>query len=101
MGGGDEGDSPPKSGDYDEQTFTMKLLPKLDASQASDQVYRSLVTIRCKYSVHEHYRTLMEESGLVEKLIPLLQRPNSKIVDMSLSVLGNILMYKVPREQVR
>jgi len=79
----------------------MKLLPKLEAGVPSDQVYRSLVTIRCKYSVEDKHQTLLEESGLVAKLIPLLKRPNSKIVDMALSVLGNLLMNKTSRDQAR
>ena len=72
----------------------------LDCKQPSDLIYRTLVTIRCKYSVNDKYINALVNHELVAKLIPLLQRPNSKIVDMSLSVLGNLLMHRRPREQV-
>ena len=85
-------------GVYDETTLTRKLLPKLDTGQPSDQVYRSLVAIKTKYS---NEVDLLVRQGLVAKLVQLLKRPNSKIVDLSLSILGNLLIHKLPREQVQ
>ena len=37
---------------------------------------------------------------LATKLVSFLERPNSKIVDVSLSVLGNLAMYDKPREAI-
>ena len=37
---------------------------------------------------------------LVKPLVKLLERPNSKIVDATLSILGGLVMEPAPRKQV-
>ena len=93
-------DSGAGSPEKDGKSYLITLLGRLGSSEPSDRVYRTLVTIRLKFSLVDAYIPILVECKLVEKLIPLLQRPNSKIVDISLSLLGNLAIHKVPREQV-
>ena len=67
------------------------------------KVYRSLVAIKTKYSLDSGDgggAAILVNNCLVPKLVDLLKRPNSRIVDVSLSILGNMLVTKLPREQV-
>lgn len=76
------------------------LLGKLDQDPAlaSKDLYRVLVTIRTKYM--DDVSTLIE-CGAVPRLVQHLKRPNSKIVDIVLSILGNLMLHEEARKQIR
>lgn len=77
-----------------------KFLAQLESSQAP-VVYKCLVDIRTKYAVGDCQKAKnLVSLGLVSKLVPLLERPNSKIVDVALSILGNLTLHKKPRDKV-
>jgi hypothetical protein len=79
----------------------QKILSGLESSH-SQTVYRCLVDIRTKYAAADGQKAkTLVSFGLVGKLIPLLERPNSKIVDVALSILGNLTLHRKPREKVR
>ena len=77
-----------------------KILSGLESSH-SQSVYRCLVDIRTKFATGDGQKAkTLVSFGLIGKLIPLLERPNSKIVDVTLSILGNLTLHRKPREKV-
>jgi Armadillo/beta-catenin-like repeat len=77
-----------------------RFLSQLESSQ-SQIVYKCLVEIRTKFAVGDCQKAKSLVSlGLVPKLVSLLERPNSKIVDVALSILGNLTLHKKPRDKV-
>ena len=88
-------------GDLRKAEKITKILSGLESSH-SHNVYRCLVDIRTKYATGDPQKSkALVSMGLVAKLIPLLERPNSKIVDVALSILGNLTLHRKPREKVR
>ncbi len=81
-----------------EQTL-VKLLRKLqqEPSLPSKDIYKVLVVIRTKYMLE----SVLIEHNVVESLVQLLERPNSKVVDISLSILGNLMLHESARRQVK
>ena len=84
-----------------ERTETIKkFLHQLESSQ-SQIVYKCLVEIRTKFAGSDYQKAKnLVSHGLVSKLVPLLERPNSKIVDVTLSILGNLTLHRKPRDKV-
>ena len=76
----------------------VKLVEKLEKDLHSKDVYKILVTIRTK---HMDKNDVLIQNGLVPKLAHHLKRPNSKVVDVALSILGNLLLNEVARKQIR
>ena len=76
----------------------LKCLQKLEQDLSSKDVYKILVTIRTKYM--EQSDTLIA-NGVVNKLALHLKRPNSKVVDVALSILGNLVLNEEARKQIR
>lgn len=78
-----------------------RVLANLSANSNSATVYHALVAIRTKWIKSKSaLQILISQLGLVEKLIPLLQRPNTKVLDITLSILGNLMLEDLPRRQV-
>ena len=91
---------PSGRGDPVKEEKLRKILSGLE-SPHSQNVYRCLVDIRTKYATGDYQKSkALVSLGLVGKLIPLLERPNSKIVDVALSILGNLTLHRKPREKV-
>ncbi len=91
--------SPPPRSSFD--------LSRLDPSSSSS-VYAALVELRTKHLRHHRGgpgsvdRALVDKPApLLRKLVRLLNRPNSKIVDVTLSILGNLMLSEGPRKAVR
>ena len=76
----------------------LVILTKTGSSSA--QIYHSLVSLRTKWIKSKSGVECLIRSGLVGKLLPLLQRPNSKVLDITLSILGNLMLEEGPRHQV-
>ena len=81
-----------------EEASLFRLVEKLDQDLHSKDVYKILVTIRTK---HMDKNEVLIQNELVLKLAQLLKRPNSKVVDVALSILGNLLLNEVARKQIR
>ena len=64
-------------------------------SASTQAVLQALHDIKAKRG-----KTTAEKVALVKPLIKMLERPNSKIVDVSLSILGGLVMETAPRKQV-
>lgn len=76
------------------------FLSQLECSE-HQTVLKCLVDIRTKFAVADGQKSKsLVSHGLIEKLLPLLERPNSKIVDITLSILGNLTLHKKPRAKV-
>ena len=76
----------------------MKCLQRLEQDLSSKDVYKILVTIRTK---HMDQTEMLVANGAVNKLAQHLKRPNSKVVDVALSILGNLVLNDEARKQVR
>ena len=76
---------------------TRSLVQKLELELSSKDVYKVLVTIRTK---HMEQSNILIENGLVLSLVRILKRPNSKVVDVALSILGNLLLNDFARKQI-
>ena len=76
------------------------LIAKLDQNPAlgSRNLYEILVTIRTKY-MDQNVKLI--QNGAITKLVQHLKRPNAKIVDVVLSILGNLLMQSEARKQMK
>ena len=83
-----------------ESPNVAKLVHKLDQDPAlnSKDLYKVLVTIRTK---HMNQETILLQEGAVGKLVHHLKRPNSKIVDVVLSILGNLFLHEEARKQIK
>ncbi len=77
-----------------------KVLSKLNPELAPSEVYASLISLRTKHLKSASTSADLVKKGLVRRLLTLLQRPNTKIVDVTLSILGNLMLESVPRKQV-
>ena len=77
-----------------------KIVHKLDLDPAlsSKDLYKVLVTIRTK---HMNEEKLLIQEGIVPKLVCHLKRPNAKIADVTLSILGNLLLIEDARKQIK
>ena len=73
-----------------ESSNVSRLVQKLDQDPAlnSRDLYKVLVTIRTK---HMNQEDVLINEGAIGKLIQHLKRPNSKIVDVVLSILGMVI----------
>ena len=83
-----------------ESSTVARLVQKLDQDPAlnSKDLYKVLVTIRTK---HMNQEEILLKEGAVGKLVHHLKRPNSKIVDVVLSILGNLFLNEEARKQIR
>ena len=83
-----------------ESPNVAKLVNKLDQDPAlnSKDLYKVLVTIRTK---HMNQEAILLQEGAIGKLVNHLKRPNSKIVDVVLSILGNLLLNEEARKQIK
>ena len=83
-----------------ESSTVIRLVQKLDQDPAlsSKDLYKVLVTIRTK---HMNQEEILLKEGAVGKLVHHLKRPNSKIVDVVLSILGNLFLNEEARKQIR
>ena len=76
----------------------LKLLLR---SGESRNILRALAQIRSSdIKTPAGLQTLLEENFVAE-LVPLLERSNHKIIDLSLSILGNLLQGELAQEQTR
>ena len=73
---------------------TSSAVSRLTSASTQD-VLQALHDIKAKRG-----KTTAEKVALVKPLIKMLERPNSKIVDVSLSILGGLVMETAPRKQV-
>ena len=78
----------------------QRLVKKLDQDPAlpSKDLYKVLVTIRTKHMSQE---SVLIQEGIVTKLVQHLKRPNAKIVDVVLSILGNLMLQDEARKQIK
>merc|ERR1711971_941785 len=83
-----------------ESSTVARLVQKLDQDPAlnSKDLYKVLVTIRTK---HMNQEEILLKEGAVGKLVHHLKRPNSKIVDVVLSILGNLFLNEEARKQIK
>lgn len=58
-------------------------------SSSSSRVQEALVKIRTKVITDENGLQLFRECGGLEYLVPHLRKPNERILDLALSILGN------------
>ena len=79
----------------------QKILSSLDPNLSSTKIYNNLIQIRTKHLKNESIQDDLIQGGIVGKIVSLLERPNSKIVDICLSILGNLMMKQTPKKQVR
>ena len=67
----------------------------------SNNILKALTQIRCReVKSPSGLQTLLEEN-VVAVLVPLLERTNHKVIDITLSILGNLLQSEVAQDQVR
>ncbi|XP_040564552.1 uncharacterized protein [Lepeophtheirus salmonis] len=77
---------------------------ELDLKSSSVEIVGALVSIKSRVSIVPPNKKLLElliKSNIVSQLVSLLSRPNSKIVDLSLSILATLLLQETPRNQIR
>jgi len=80
------------------------VLAALDPDTAgvtSASLYATLVQTRTLHIKKEDLLEALIEDGLLAKLIKLLARPNSRVVDVTLSILGNLMMKSTARKKIR
>ena len=78
------------------------LLSSLDVQKSSNRgIFNCLVSLRTKHLKDAELCRMLVDRGLVKALVLLLQRPNTKIVDITLSILGNLMVEDKPRKQVK
>ncbi len=79
------------------------LVRKIDQqpSLPTRELYKVLVTLRQKYVDEAGDVQAAIDNGVISKLVPLLKRPNSKIVDVVLSTLGNLMLHEEARTLIR
>lgn len=58
-------------------------------SSSSSCVQQTLLKIRSKVIVNDNGIQLFRECGGLDQLIPHLRKPNERILDLTLSILGN------------
>lgn len=58
-------------------------------SSSSSRVQEALLKIRSKVIADENGLQLFRECGGLEFLVPHLRKPNERILDLALSILGN------------
>lgn len=82
------------------------LMSKLDGGQPSTVIYKSLSCLRSYFfssfssAIHPKLKTAVENGQLLKALLKLLEKPNAKIVDVTLSILGNLFLVESVRIQV-
>lgn len=78
----------------------VSLIQKLDQDPAlaSRDLYKVLVTIRTKFMDKDN---VLIQNGAIVKLVQHLKRPNSKVVDVVLSILGNLMLHAEARKQIK
>ena len=81
------------------QKEAFNLVEKLDQNLANRDLYKVLVDLRTKY-IDQNGHFLIK-NGIISKIIQHLKRPNSKIVDVVLSILGNLLLESEARKQIK
>ena len=74
------------------------LLSGLDPDSDPSRLFQTLVSLRTKHLKSKEKTRVLLDKGLVKRLVLLLQRPNSKIVDVTLSILGNLMLEPLPRK---
>lgn len=67
----------------------IKLILNGLKSSSATRVQETLLQIRSKVIVTESGVKLFRECGGLEFLLPHLRKPNEKILDITLSILGN------------
>lgn len=78
------------------------IFKKLRSSNSSSSsIFNALVEMRSRFIKEPNGVLKLRTEGGIELLLGLIQRPNSKIVDISLSILGNCCMDKGARDEVR
>ena len=75
----------------------MKILL---ASSNVKTVSKSLTEIRTKVMKSESGIAKLLENGFVALLVPLLDKTNMRILDLGLSILANLLLEPLARQQI-
>ncbi len=82
-------------------------LSRLDPSAHNSALFAALVELRTKHLRRRadegpggEFRAATQQARLVRRLVRLLGRPNSKIVDVTLSILGNLMLSEAARKAV-
>ncbi|XP_059090684.1 armadillo repeat-containing protein 5-like [Tigriopus californicus] len=82
------------------------LLSTLDAGQPSMVIYKSLSCLRSYFfssssaCIHPKLDQVVSQGTLLKALLKLLEKPNAKIVDVTLSILGNLFLVESVRKQL-
>ena len=81
-----------------------RLVQRLNPSEPSSKVVAALTAIRTNFltgsTVDPALRPFIDNGVLLKKLFLLLERPNSKIVDVGLSILGNLCLESDVRRKI-
>ncbi len=77
-------------------------LSRLSSSNNNSALFSALVDLRARLHPRRAGSRRRGRPGgeLVRRLVRLLGRPNSKIVDVTLSILGNLMLEEAPRKAV-
>jgi hypothetical protein len=76
-------------------------LKLLLSSPESKNIIKALLDIRGRVVKSQSGFEGLLEQNFVSNLVSLLNRSNSKIIDISLSILANLLQEEVARQQLR
>lgn len=71
-----------------EKNYVKSVIEGLK-SPSSSRVQETLLKIRSKVIVNDDGIKIFRECGGLEYLLPLLRKPNERILDITLSILGN------------
>lgn len=71
-----------------DKTYVKSVIDGLKSS-SSTKVQESLLKIRSKIAVNDAGIKLFRECGGLDYLLPHLRKPNERILDITLSILGN------------
>ncbi|CAH2262845.1 jg9219 [Pararge aegeria aegeria] len=74
-----------------DKTYVKSVLEGLKSS-SSKRIQESLVKIKSTIIINDKGIKSFRESGGIEYLLPHLRKPNERILDLSLSILGNVCL---------
>lgn len=78
----------------------IKLLSQLEKSSSSQTTYKLLVQIRTDVIKDKEGIKLLKDKGGLKRIVRILNKPNEKILNVSLSILANCCMQEECRDQV-
>lgn len=74
-----------------DKSYVKSVIDGLKSSSSS-RIQDSLIKIRSKIISHDKGVKIFRDCGGIELLIPHLRKPNEKILDITLSILGNVCL---------